>query len=243
MGLFGSTELVRQPPPGLALAETVAMINFDMVGRLRENRLSLLGGDSAAEWSSLVPPLCADLGLECTTSGDGYGPSDQTPFYAAGVPVLHLFTGAHSDYHKPSDLPGAINAAGGARIAELAAGLVATLAARESGLTLQRVAPPPPSGADVRSYGASLGTVPDYVGPPAGTTGVLLAGTRPGGPAEKAGMRRGDLLVELAGTPIRDIHDLLFVLRGAKPGQTSSAVIVREGERLTLEVTFDQARR
>ena len=242
-GLFGSTELVRQPPPGLVVADAVAMINFDMVGRLREDRLSVLGGDSASEWAALLPALCAELALQCATSGDGYGPSDQTPFYAAGVPVLHFFTGAHDDYHKPSDRPETINAAGGARIADLASRVVATLAAREVGLTYQRVAPPPPSGADMRSYGAGLGTVPDYVGPPEGTSGVLLAGTRPGGPADKAGMRRGDLLVELAGTPIRDIHDLMFVLRAAKPAQTSSAVVVRDGERVTLTVTFDQARR
>ena len=203
----------------------------------------MLGGDSASEWAALLPALCADLALQCATSGDGYGPSDQTPFYAAGVPVLHFFTGAHDDYHKPSDRPETINAAGGARIADLASRVVATLAAREVGLTYQRVAPPPPSGADMRSYGAGLGTVPDYVGPPEGTSGVLLAGTRPGGPADKAGMRRGDLLVELAGTPIRDIHDLMFVLRAAKPAQTSSAVVVRDGERVTLTVTFDQARR
>jgi hypothetical protein len=243
MGLYGSTELVRRPPAELTVGDAVAMINFDMVGRLRDNRLSVLGGDSASEWGELLSPLCAELGFECATSGDGYGPSDQTPFYAAGVPVLHFFTGAHDDYHKPSDLPATINAAGGARIAELAARLATTLSAREAALTYQRVAAPPPSGADVRSYGAGLGTIPDYVGPPEGVTGVLLAGTRPGGPADLAGMRRGDLLVELAGTPIRDIHDLMFVLRGAKPGQTSSAVVVRDGERLTLTVTFDQARR
>jgi S1-C subfamily serine protease len=159
------------------------------------------------------------------------------------VPVLHLFTGTHDDYHKPSDRAAAIDAAGGVRVAALAAGIVRALDGRDGRLTYQRVAPPPPTGADMRSYGAGLGTVPDYVGPPEGVTGVLLAGTRPGGPADRAGMRRGDVLVELAGTAIRDIHDLMFVLRGAKPGQTSSAVVLRDGERVTLTVTFDQARR
>jgi Tol biopolymer transport system component len=242
-GLVGSTELVRQPPAALVLAEAVAMINFDMVGRLRENRLSILGGDSATEWRELLPPLCVELGLECATGGDGYGPSDHTPFYAAGLPVLHLFTGAHSDYHKPSDVAATINAAGGARIAELAARLTATLASRDGGLTYQRVATPPPTDSDLRSYGASLGTIPDYGGPPEEVSGMLIAGIRPGGPAEQAGIERGDLLVELAGTPIRDVHDLMFVLRRARPGQTSSAVVVRAGERLTLTVTFDEARR
>ena len=242
-GLYGSTELVRRPPAGLDLSRAVAMINFDMVGRLRDGRLSVLGADSATEWAALLPPLCGELALECAASGDGYGPSDQTPFYAAGLPVLHLFTGTHDDYHKPSDRASAIDAAGGVRVAALASSVVAAVAARPEALSYQRVAPPPPTGADMRSYGAGLGTVPDYVGPSEGVSGVLLAGTRPGGPAEKAGMRRGDVLVELAGTPIRDIHDLMFVLRAAKPGQTSSAVVLRDGQRVALAVTFDQARR
>jgi Tol biopolymer transport system component/Iap family predicted aminopeptidase len=242
-GLFGSTALVRQPPAGLAIGEVLAMLNFDMVGRLRNNRLSLLGADSAKEWAALVETPCAELGLDCAPGGDGYGPSDQTPFYAAGIPVLHFFTGAHEDYHKPSDDSATINAAGGARIAELAARVASALAARSEKLTYQQVAAPAPSNADVRSYGASLGTIPDYVGPPEGTAGVLLAGTRPGGPADKAGIRRGDILVELAGTPIRDVNDFMYVLRRVKPGQTSTAVVLRDGQRVEVSVTFDQSRR
>ncbi len=242
-GLFGSTELVRHPPPGLALGEVTAMLNFDMVGRLRNNRVSLLGADSAKEWAALVEAPCAELGLDCAPGGDGYGPSDQTPFYAAGIPVLHFFTGAHEDYHKPSDDTSTINAAGGARIAELAARVVQAVAARPGKLAYQQVAAPAPSNADVRSYGASLGTIPDYVGPPEGTTGVLLAGTRPGGPADKAGIRRGDVLVELAGTPVRDVNDFMYVLRRVKPGQTSTAIVLRDGQRVELTVTFDQSRR
>ena len=244
-GLFGSTELVRNPPSGLAIGSgsALAMLNFDMVGRLRNNRLSLLGGGSAKEWGALVALPCRELGLDCQLGGDGYGPSDQTPFYAAGVPVLHFFTGVHDDYHKPTDDTAAINAAGGARVAELASRVVQALAAPDVKLTYQQVAAPAPSNADVRSYGASLGTIPDYVGPPDGAPGVLLAGTRPGGPAEKAGLRRGDILVELAGTPVRDVNDFMYVLRRVKPGQTSTAVVLRDGQRLQVEVTFDVSRR
>ncbi len=242
-GLFGSTALVREPPAGLDLDQAVAMLNFDMVGRLRDNRVSALGSDSAAEWREILAAPCQELGLDCAESGDGYGPSDQTPFYAAGIPVLHFFTGAHEDYHKPSDDTPTINAAGGARVAELASRVALALAGRERKLTYQRVAPPAPSGADVRSYGASLGTIPDYVGPPAGVSGVLLAGTRPGGPAEKAGLRRGDILVELAGTPIRDVNDFMYVLRTVKPGQTSTAVVLRDGKRVKVAVIFDPSRR
>ena len=100
---LGSTAFTRQPPAGLKIADLVAMLNMDMVGRLRGNRVTVLGGESAAEWKEIVPPLCDRERLACSLSGDGYGPSDHSPFYAAGVPVLHFFTGAHEDYHKPSD--------------------------------------------------------------------------------------------------------------------------------------------
>ena len=120
-GLLGSAELARKPLPGMAPAGLVAMLNMDMVGRLRNNRVSVLGGDSAEEWDDIVLPLCDELRISCQLGGDGYGPSDQTPFYAAGVPVLHFFTGVHDDYHKPSDDVEYINAAGGARIANLVA--------------------------------------------------------------------------------------------------------------------------
>lgn len=240
-GLLGSTQFTRHLTDGLETESLVAMINMDMVGRLRNNTLQVLGTDSAEEWNSMVPEACERSLLACKTGGDGYGPSDQTPFYAAGVPVLHLFTGTHEQYHKPSDDIETLNAAGGAQVAKLAADLVATLASRPDRLTLRQAPPPEPRG-DVRSYGASLGTIPDYAGPEDGRPGVLLAGTRPGGPAEAAGFQRGDLLVELAGHPVGDIYDFMFVLRKSKPGETVNAVVERGGEQVELEVTFGKSR-
>lgn len=235
IGVLGSTHFVRHPPEGLKIADLAAMLNMDMVGRLRGNLLTVLGGESAEEWKEIVKPACDRALLGCALSGDGYGPSDHSPFYAAGVPVLHFFTGAHSDYHKPSDDAAGVNAAGGARIADLVAALAEELAGRSGKLTYRNAPAPAPMG-DSRSFGASLGTVPDYAGD--GRPGVLLSGVRPGSPAEKAGLRRGDLLVELAGTPIRDINDLMFVLRKAKPGEKATAAVDRGGERVTVEVTF-----
>ncbi|HEX5759303.1 MAG TPA: M28 family peptidase, partial [Thermoanaerobaculia bacterium] len=201
-GVLGSTALVRRPPDGLAPARLQAMLTLDMVGRLRDNRLTVFGGDSAAEWGELVAPACARAALLCALSGDGYGPSDHTPFYAAGVPILHFFTGTHPDYHRPSDDAARVNAAGGARVAAVVADVAAELSRRPAALTYRATPSPPPQG-DVRSYGASLGTVPDYAGD--GRPGVLLAGVRPGSPAETGGLRRGDLLVELRGSPIQTI--------------------------------------
>ncbi|MGE0638913.1 MAG: M20/M25/M40 family metallo-hydrolase [Thermoanaerobaculia bacterium] len=241
-GLLGSTAFVRNPPAGLALTDLRAMVNMDMVGRLRDNELALLGGGSAVEWPEIVAPVCERRGLECKVSGDGYGPSDQTAFYAAGVPVLHLFTGTHDDYHKPSDDAERINAVGGAAVAAVAAGIATAVVDRAAPLTYASAPQPAPRG-DARSFGASLGTIPDYAGPGEGIAGVLLAGTRPGGPAERAGLARGDLLVELAGKEIRDINDMMFVLRSAHPGDKATAVVVRDGKRLELPIVFGESRR
>lgn len=243
-GLIGSTAYVREAPGGLGFegaegTPVVAMLNMDMVGRLGTD-LSVLGGDSAAEWEEIVQPLCGDLDLGCTLGGDGYGPSDQTPFYAAGVPVLHFFTGTHDEYHKPSDDAHLVHAVGTARVARLVADVAADVGARPELLTYQQVPAPPPTG-DLRSWRASLGSIPDYTGDSEGRPGVKLAGVRPDGPADKAGLKRGDLLVGLAGQEVRDIYDMMFVLRQAKPGQQVDAVVVRDDERLTLPVVLGES--
>lgn len=243
-GLLGSTAFTRQPTGGVQLegrGKAFAMLNMDMVGRLRGNALTVLGADSAAEWRSLVEPLCTAAKLDCALGGDGYGPSDQTPFYAAGIPVLHAFTGSHSDYHKPSDDTAGINATGGVAVAGLVTSVARELALRADALTYQSVPSPTPRG-DLRSYGASLGTVPDYAGTPDGRPGLLLAGVRPGSAAEKAGLQRGDILVHLAGREVRDIYDLMYVLQRSKPGETVKAVVERGGQRVELQVTFEASR-
>ena len=240
-GLLGSSELARNPLPGLAPAGLVAMLNMDMVGRLRNNRVSILGGDSAEEWDALIQPHCDALRIGCKLGGDGYGPSDQTPFYAAGVPVLHFFTGAHDNYHRPSDDVVYLNASGGARIAHLVADIALDLTATE-GLTYKESEAPEPQG-DSRSYGASLGTIPDYTGAPDNRLGMLLAGVRAGGPADLAGLERGDRIIELAGREVRDIYDLMYVLRDAKPGEEATFVAERGDKRIEGSVTFGTSTR
>ncbi|HVG10845.1 MAG TPA: M28 family peptidase [Thermoanaerobaculia bacterium] len=239
MGVLGSTALTRKPPAGLEMKDLMAMFNMDMVGRLRGNALSVLGAESAKEWHEIVDPVCERAGLACSLGGDGYGPSDQYPFYAAGIPVLHFFTGVHEDYHKPTDDSGKVNGDGGVRVAALVAELTEGLSVRPERLAYKSLPAPAPPG-DTRSMGASLGTVPDYTGD--GRPGVLLSGVRAGSAAEQAGMQRGDLLVELGGTPIRDIHDFMYVLRRAKPGEKAAAVVLRGEERVTVEVTYGVSR-
>lgn len=239
VGVIGSTAFTRHPPAGLRMEDLAGMLNMDMVGRLRDRKVEVLGGDSAAEWKALVEPICQQADLVCAVGGDGYGASDHSPFYAAGVPVLHFFTGNHADYHKTTDDADRIEAAGGARVAGVVADAALAVADRPERLAYKSVPAPGPKG-DPRSAGASLGTVPDYAGD--GRPGVLLAGVRPGSPAEKGGLQRGDLLIELAGSPIRDIHDLMFVLRRAKAGETAKAVVDRAGEKVALQVTFEASR-
>ena len=240
-GLLGSSELAREPLPGMAPGGLVAMLNMDMVGRLRDNTVSVLGSESAEEWDEIVQPLCDELRVNCKLAGDGYGPSDQTPFYAAGVPVLHFFTGAHEEYHKPSDDVDLINASGGARIASLVANVAFELTSID-GLTYKESEAPAPAG-DVRSYGASLGTIPDYTGARENRLGMLLAGVRTGGPAEAAGLKRGDRIVELSGREIRDIYDLMYVLRESKPGEEASFVAERGDERIEGTIVFGESNR
>jgi membrane-associated protease RseP (regulator of RpoE activity) len=240
LGVLGSTWFTRNPPKGLAMADVVAMLNMDMVGRLRQNRLTVLGGESAAEWPELVDPACKARKVVCTVNGSGYGPSDHTPFYAAGVPVLHFFSGAHAEYHKPTDDTALVNAAGLAQVALIVGDVAIAVAGRTGKLTLKTSAPPPPRG-DMRGYGASLGTVPDYSGPTGGKKGVLLAGIRPGSAADKAGVKRGDILVSIGDHEIRDIEDFMFVLRKSKPGEKSTVTVERDGKRVTLDVTFGQS--
>jgi hypothetical protein len=236
-GVLGSAALVQSKPAWLK--EAVAMLNLDMVGRLRGNTLQVLGSESAPEWKALIAAACDAARVECQASGDGYGPSDHMSFYVAGLPVLHFFTGAHADYHKPSDTADKLNDTGMVEVSQVVSRLV--LAAMDQKLTYQKV--PQPVAGDARSFNASLGTVPNYGGPPNGQKGVLLDDVRPEGGAMKAGMKRGDVIVKLGRFDISSVEDLMFVLMQARPGETVKAVVLREGKTLELEATFQEGRR
>jgi Tol biopolymer transport system component len=236
MGILGSSHLVKNPPAGLETKNIYAMLNYDMVGRLSQNRLAVLGAESAEEWATWVPRACEGARIDCQLSGSGYGRSDHSAFYGAGIPVLHFFSGTHSDYHKPSDQVARINGSGVAQIAELT-----TLLLEQQDQPTQlsyRHLPDEPLG-DVRSFNASLGTIPDYAGPP-DQKGVLLSGVRPGSGAEQGGMRRGDVLIQLGERSVEGVHDLMFALNSAKPQQTVKAVVLRDGKRVDLKVTYQE---
>jgi hypothetical protein len=238
-GLVGASNIVRRPPEGLSMDEAIAMLNMDMVGRLREDKLSVLGGESAEEWDALVEPLCDRYGLVCAIGGDGFGSSDQAAFFAADIPVLHFFTGTHAEYHKPSDDAELINAEGGARVAWLVSDVAGTLANREGDLTLVKTSDGPQRQMALR---ARLGTIPDYAGPADGTPGLLLSDVRPDSPAEDAGLQRGDIIVQIGDMEIASVQDYMVVLSEANPGDTAPVQVIRDGERIELEVTFGAPR-
>lgn len=220
-----------------------AMLNMDMVGRMRDNRLQVLGAETAGEWQDMIAKSCEENRVSCAASGDGYGPSDQINFFSAGVPVLHFFTGTHSDYHKPSDTADKINAGGAMQTGHICAGVALAASQREAPLSFKADAQGPTPHGDMRSFNASLGTIPDYGGPGAGKKGVLLSGVRAGGAAEKAGMKKGDVLVRLGKSEIASVEDLMFVLNASKPGETVPAIVVRDGKEVKLDVTFQESQR
>jgi hypothetical protein len=238
-GLVGASNIVRRPPEGLVIENIVAMVNMDMVGRLRDEKLSVLGGDSAEEWDDLVGPLCDHYGFECTVGGDGFGASDHSAFFAADIPVLHFFTGTHSEYHKPSDDENLINAEGGVRIAWLVSDVASTVANREDELTLVKTSDGPQRRMALK---ARLGTIPDYAGPADGSPGLLLSDVRPESPAEEAGLQRGDIIVQIGDMEIASVQDYMVVLSESNPGDTAPVIVIRDGERVEMEVTFGAPR-
>ena len=235
-GLLGSSTFAREPTGGLEMDSVFAMLNMDMVGRLTDDKLQVLGGGSAEEWVVLVTPLCEAAMLQCTIAGDGFGSSDQSSFFAAGVPVLHFFTGTHSEYHKPSDDADLINAEGGVRVAGLVSEVTVVAAGLETPLTYVEAKE---RQSQRMSFKVTLGIVPDYAGPSDGAPGLLLSGVRPEGPAGKAGLERGDIIVGMGEKEIASIEDYMMVLAETEPGSTMPVTVMRNDERVVLEVTFD----
>src|SRR4051812_3962765 len=233
LGLLGSAYYVKQPI--YPVANTLAMVNLDMVGRLRNGRLIVYGVQTAKQFPALLDSLNWYAGFDLKAQGDGYGPSDQSSFYAAKRPVLHLFTDLHEDYHRTTDDWQKVNLDGLKRVADFTLGLVTALANRRTPLTFVDVVPPMPphasnsTGSGGPGYGAYLGTVPDLTGSPGG---VRLVGVRAGSPAEKAGLRGDDIITRIGSMETPDLEAMTEALRSHQPGDEVD-IVVRRGAALT----------
>jgi hypothetical protein len=246
-GLWGSLRFVEDPT--VPLDDAVAMLNLDMVGRLSENRLTVFGMATAAEWEELVrgENRALPAPVELALAPDGYGPSDHASFYAEGIPVLHFFTNTHPEYHRPEDDWDRVNADGLRRVTELA-GRVARRLAGGSGTQVAALTPvererPTPAaseGSRDRGYGPYLGTIPDMS--PREGSGLRLTGVREGSPAERAGLRAGDVVVAFGDAEVTDIYTYTYALREYEAGDVVRIVVEREGGRVAVQAVLGERR-
>jgi Tol biopolymer transport system component len=235
LGLLGSGHFVKQLTgsgrPELS-EQVAAYLNLDMIGRL-DKKLYLQGMGSSSVWAGEVERRNVPVGLPVLPQKDSYLPTDATSFYLEGVPVLSAFTGAHADYNTPRDTAERVNYEGAARVARLMGLLargVATADASPDYIAMEKPAATA-SRANLRAY---LGTIPEYG--EIDITGVKLNGVAKGGPADKGGLRAGDIIVALAGRRIENIYDYTYALNAVKVGQPVVITVQRDGRALKLEV-------
>lgn len=230
-GLLGSAHYVKEPL--FPLEDTVAMLNMDMVGRMTGDKLTVFGTGTSPVWNDWLNQYSQDVGLELSLKPEGLGPSDHSSFYSVKIPVLHLFSGTHSDYHRPTDDWDKLNYQGMASIIDLMEDLAVAAA----------TAPERPAYAEVQGRSSMqrdgsrpyFGSIPDF-----GTDaeGYAIQGAAPGSPADKAGLKAGDIIIRLGGHAIAGLDDFDLALRKFSGGQQVEVIVQRGGEQVTLNVTL-----
>ena len=231
LGLLGSADFVKSSP--VPVNEIAAYLNFDMVGRLRDNKLTVQATGTSPIWGELLEELNATLDFDLQLIADPYLPTDIMSFNTAEVPSLGFFTGSHPDYHRPTDDAHTLDYNGLDRIAELGTAVAERLTTRSgSPPPFTRVEQPARQGSQavMRIF---TGTIPDYAQE---ADGLLLSGVVGGGPADDAGLRGGDVIVELAGHAITNIYDYTYALDLLLVDEPAPVVFVRDGERLEAEL-------
>ncbi|MBA3404786.1 MAG: M28 family peptidase, partial [Gemmatimonadaceae bacterium] len=217
----------------------VAMLNFDMVGRLRDDKLIVYGTATATGLPALLETANAaggDARLKVTGIGDGFGPSDHSSFYGKDIPVLHFFTDLHDDYHRATDDSDKLNAEGTARVADLAHRVTRAIANRPARLEFVRSAGPPAMTGNRQGSQTYLGSIPDMAA--GDVPGLRLTGVRAGSPADLGGLKAGDVIVEFAGAPVKDLYTYTDALYAHQPGDTVKVVVMRGEVRVPLTVTL-----
>jgi len=229
LGLLGSRHLVANVSElGIRREQIAAMVNMDMIGRLREGKLTLWGLDSGDRWRRIVREASEGTDLKLRLVGSGLGASDHVSFYRAKIPVLCLNTGMHADLHSPTDTADKINPAGALAVLRLAEKVIEKLWSDE-----QRIAYAPPKGGAGRRGGAYLGITADsdYAG-----GGCRIGSATEDGPAAKAGLKRGDVITRWNGKPVANAAALLTRIRAAKPRSEARLTVRRDGKAKVLTV-------
>jgi hypothetical protein len=236
-GLYGSDAYCAHPP--FPLADTAAMVNLDMTGRLRtdskekKDHVLVEGSGTAKTFDSFLDTLAKKHDLFMTKKPSGFGPSDHASFYQKKIPVIFYWTGNHPDYHRPTDTADKINVAGMRKVVELAEDTVAYLAeVPERPGYVKVVGPSMVAAGD----GPRLGIVPDYGDP---SEGVLLSDVREGGPASKAGLKGGDRIVAMGGVEVKNIEDYTAKLVTLKKGDTIDVVVMRDNQKIVFKVKLE----
>ncbi len=232
LGVLGSAKFLQDPP--VAADEIAAYVNLDMVGRMRDNKLTLQAVGSSSVWPRLIEQANVPVGFDVNTGEDPYLPTDSTTFNQASVPTVHFFTGSHEDYHRPSDTAEKINYDDLARVARFGALMVGKLANLEAAPDFVKVEPKTEQGGGRDTVRAFTGTIPDYT---TEVEGLRLSGVIGGGPADEAGLQEGDVIVEFGGQTITNIYDYTYALDAVKIGEPTKVVFLRDGERMEVTIT------
>lgn len=236
-GKLGSEYFVAHPPRDLA--SLAAMLNLDTVGRVVNNRLIVFGSATADEFPSMLNGVNHIFRFDLALNSEGAGASDHTAFFAKGVPVLHFFSGAKKEYHRPGDRAELVDAAQTERVADFVTEVASYLAGTAEPLTFRPVgaehmeAPTRPT----QKRRVSFGSIPDFSRE---SGGILLSGVMPGGGAEAAGLRMGDVIVEIDGGTIDNIYDFQGVLSEHAPGDTLHVRYIRAGETRDAKVVLGE---
>lgn len=234
-GLFGSLAYVEKPP--FPLKNTVAMLNMDMVGRVRPNekdkkdRLVIGGLGSAKSFERLIDEANAKFDFHVSKDKSGIGPSDHTSFYMAKVPVYFFFSGEHPEYHTPKDRPETINVPGIAKVADLVDAVASRIAAEKDRPEYVAGATGSVGG---RPGGPKLGIMPKYE---AADDGMEISGVMPGGAAEAAGLKKGDKITAIGGKPVKNVQDYMAAMSGLKRGEDVELTLSREGKTLKVKAS------
>jgi hypothetical protein len=236
-GLLGSARYVRDPL--IPLDKTVAMLNMDMVGRMKDNKLTVYGVDTATEFAPLLTRLDKPYGFKIVPEMGGFGPSDHASFYAKKIPVLFFFTGLHADYHRPTDTADKLDVRDMGRVADFVSDVAAALAeapARPHFFESQAHEHMAQQSGD-RPY---FGSIPDFGVESPG--GYAISGVTKGGPADVAGLKGGDVITRLGDTKISGLEDFDSALREHRAGDKVPVRVKRDGKELQLEVRLEPPR-